>query len=179
MTTSNTPTSLATPIATPLATVTDAPLRLELAEEFGHGPLDGAWWPRSDDLQQEVADLVDHFPRGRIDHLVYSRPDWTHGAARVRTTRGSIKLGSFPRDDTHVVLLSLASHRIVRLLVVPAATDTASAHLMMDRAAEPANRADAAELLRKGVEDHAVEADIWTDDGGNYWDPAPEAPSMR
>jgi len=113
------PTSQAS-IRTP--TLTDAPsdaaehgvLRLELAHTFGNGPLDGAWWPHSSDLQQEVGDLVDHFPRGRIDHLIYSRPDWAAPATRVRTARGSIKIGSFPRDDTHVVLLKLASRQVVR-----------------------------------------------------------------
>ena len=93
---------------------------------------------------------MDHFPRGRIDHLVYSRPDWSTVAPRVRTAHGSIKVGSFPRDDTHVVLLNLASRRILRLLVIPAGTDTASAHLLLHRASETGNRADAAELLRSG-----------------------------
>ena len=162
---------------------TEAPprgaLRIELAAELGHGPLDGAWWPHSDDLQREVADLVDHFPRGRIDHLVYSRPDWTNTAPRVHTERGSIKVGSFPKDDTHVVLLNLASRRILRLLVVPATADTAGAHLVLHRAAEPGNLADADELLRTSTEDHTREGDIWSDDGGNYWGPDPVAPSLR
>jgi len=162
---------------------TEAPprgaLRIELAAELGHGPLDGAWWPHSDDLQREVADLVDHFPRGRIDHLVYSRPDWTNTAPRVHTERGSIKVGSFPKDDTHVVLLNLASRRILRLLVVPATADTAGAHLVLHRAAEPGNLADADELLRRSTEDHTREGDIWSDDGGNYWGPDPVAPSQR
>lgn len=162
---------------------TDAPpraaLRIAMTDAPGHGPLDGAWWPRSDDLQREVADLVDHFPSGRIDHLVYSRPDWTNTAKRVRTRRGSIKVGSFPRDDTHVVLLSLASRRVLRVLVVPATTDTAGAHLMLDRAVEAGNLADADELLRTSTGDRADAGDIWSDDGGNYWDPHPVAPSLR
>ena len=178
------PTSQAS-IRTP--TLTDAPsdaaehgvLRLELAHTFGNGPLDGAWWPHSSDLQQEVADLVDHFPRGRIDHLIYSRPDWAAPATRVRTARGSIKIGSFPRDDTHVVLLKLASRQVVRLLVVPPGTDAASAHLMLHRASEPDDHADAAELLRSSAEDQTAQADIWSDNGGNYWGPDPIAPSQR
>ncbi|MFC4785270.1 DUF5994 family protein [Nocardioides sp. MAHUQ-72] len=166
-----------TPIDT--LTDTDAPLRLELADELGHGPLDGAWWPRSDDLQREVADLVDHFPAGRVDHLVYSRPDWADVARRVTTRRGSIKIGSFPRDDTHVVLVNLATRRVVRLLVIPAATETASANLMMHRAAEAGNQADAAELLRSVADEHTAVDEVWSDDGGNYWGPDPVAPSHR
>lgn len=178
MTASYAPTILPTE-APPRGAPSIQALRIELAAELGHGPLDGAWWPRSDDLQREVADLVDHFPGGRIDHLVYSRPDWTNTAPRVRTQHGSIKVGSFPRDDTHVVLLNLASRRILRLLVVPASTDTASAHLMLHRAAEPGNLADADELMRTSTEDHAREGEIWSDHGGNYWGPDPVAPSQR
>jgi hypothetical protein len=172
-------------VTTSTAPTTSAPaapacaLRVELAVELGKGPLDGAWWPRSQELQREVGDLVDHFPGGRIDHLVYSRPDWATVTSRVHTARGSIKVGSFPRDDTHVVLLNLASRRILRLLVVPPDTEAASAHLMMHRAAEPDNRADAAELLRVSARPSALPGDIWNDDGGNYWGGNPVAPSHR
>ena len=154
-------------------------LRLQLAHTPGQGPLDGAWWPHSTDLQHEVADLVDHFPQGRIDHLVYARPDWVERAARVRTARGSIKVGCFPRDDTHAVLLKLASREILRLLVVPPGTDMASAHLMMHRASEPGNHADAAEIVRSSREDQIAEGDIWSDNGGTYWGSNPVAPSQR
>ncbi|MGW2831825.1 DUF5994 family protein [Streptomyces sp. NPDC001286] len=32
--------------------------RLVLAEDVGHGPLDGAWWPRCDVLELELPSLV-------------------------------------------------------------------------------------------------------------------------
>lgn len=32
--------------------------RLVLAQDLGHGPLDGAWWPRCDALELELPSLV-------------------------------------------------------------------------------------------------------------------------
>lgn len=102
------------------------PLRLHLADE-AEGPLAGAWWPQSRDLQDEAADLVDHFPAevGRINRLLYSRPDWDaavvgrRGVHKIRAQRGPIKVGSFPSDDTHVMVLTLASGRRLKLAVIP------------------------------------------------------------
>lgn len=102
------------------------PLRLRLHPEPGSGAhLDGAWWPQSRDLALEVADLVDHFPAesGRIQRLLFSPPDWdaagAAGTRRVRATRGTVKVGSFPRDDTHLVILTLAPGERLHVLVVP------------------------------------------------------------
>lgn len=126
------------------------PLRLGLADTFGQGPLDGGWWPRSRDLSVEVADLVDQFPevRGRIDRLVYSRPDWSTLEHRVAVARGSVKLGSFPRDDTHTMVLVLATRRTLRLMVVPADTEPGLAAAMLRTAAAEGNSYDADAILR-------------------------------
>ena len=158
-----------------------SPVRLTLADTFGHGPLDGAWWPQTRDLQTEAAQLIDGFPaiRGRIDHIVYSTPDWATTSSRIKVERGIIKAGSFPRDDTHVILLSMAGKHLLRLLVIAPDTPPADAEVMMNRAAARTNRDDALTLLR-GHDDVDIDpADIWTDDGGAYWDPHPVAPSYR
>lgn len=100
------------------------PLRLALDASPPPGSPEGAWWPWSRDLAAEAADLVDHFPTsvGRINRLLYSRPDWdVTGSAirRVAASRGPVKIGSFPSDDTHLMVLTLASGRRMKLLVVP------------------------------------------------------------
>ena len=38
------------------------PLRIRLSVTSGHTIFDGAWWPRSRNINTEVADLVDHSP---------------------------------------------------------------------------------------------------------------------
>lgn len=124
-------------------------LRLELSPVRGRGPLDGAWWPRSRDLDVELADLVDHFPEevGRVSRAIFSPPDWLTSPRRVRVARGEMKTGSFPRDDTHVVLLKLASGAELKVLVVPPDTSADTARSLMATAATPGNVRPATELL--------------------------------
>lgn len=173
-------TSLSTLPRTP-APQDRSPVRLTLADAFGHGPLDGAWWPHTRDLQTEAAQLIDGFPaiRGRIDHIVYSRPDWDTTSRRIKVERGTIKAGSFPRDDTHVILLSMAGKHLLRLLVVPPDTPHADAQVMLTRAATRTNRDDALTLLQDDDDVDVAPSDIWIDDGGAYWEPHPIAPSYR
>lgn len=105
-------------------------LRLHLLDEPSMDRVDGSWWPRSRDLQREGADLVDHFPsdHGRISRLLFSRPDWDnattegHGLRSIRAERGTVKVGSFPRDDTHLMIATMSSGRRLRLRVIPSDT---------------------------------------------------------
>lgn len=119
------------------------PLRLELRRD-AVTDLDGAWWPQSRDLATEAADLVDHFPpsAGRINRLLFSRPDWDadvdgHSLRRIRAQRGKVKVGSFPKDDTHLMVLTLATGLRLRLAVVPSDTDATEGERRMHAAATP------------------------------------------
>lgn len=146
------------------------PLRLDLARPLrGDKPLDGSWWPQSRDLSRELADLVDNFPEelGRVQRVVYSRPDWDTAPHRVRVARGTIKVGSYPRDDTRQVWLSMSTHRMIRLAVT--ASEAVSGPVDADPV--PAPRVPAG-VVR-------VATEHWTDDGGSWWDPHPVAPSDR
>lgn len=107
------------------------PLRLRLDDVH-----QGSWWPQSRDLQVEVRDLLDHFPAyaGRVDRLLFSRPDWDDpllddggGVRKVRAARGMVKVGSFPRDDTHAMVLTMSTGVRLRLAVVPSTADAAEA----------------------------------------------------
>ena len=151
-----------------------AGLRIRLDNSFKSGPLDGAWWPQSRDLQDEVADLVDHFPYrvGRISRLLFSRPDWDAVAGeasvrRVRAARGSVKVGSFPSDDTHIVVLSMATGDRLRLLVVPHDTSPEVAEAIMEQAADDRNTRRPAQLLGlDGPDQSHIGQQIW--DGGAF-----------
>ncbi len=96
------------------------PLRLRMSARRGLGTLDGGWWPRSRDLAKELGDLVDQFPReqGRIVRALLSPPDWdaAPGEARVRER---LTVGSLPRDDTHLVVLTTSDRTTLRVLVAP------------------------------------------------------------
>lgn len=152
MTASRTRTTPPAPGAPATSTVPERPgeVRLALAAAFYSGPLDGAWWPRSRDLQREARVLVDEFPadRGRVHRLLVSPPDWDRTGARVQSRRGAVKVGMFPRDDAaHVVVLTLHDGTRLRLLVVAAATPTAAARSLMEQASATGNRRDAATLI--------------------------------
>lgn len=140
-------------------------LRLRLAANPGRDRLDGGWWPQSRDLAVELADLVDHFPPelGRIQRAVVSPPDWDPSPRRIPVARGFVKVGSFPRDDTHVVLLKMSNHVTLRILVVPVSLTASEGEEALLAAATSGNAHSAAALLDT-VTDHHDNAsdDHWT-----------------
>lgn len=149
-----------------------APLRLHLSARPGLDRLDGAWWPQSRDITVELADLVDHFPTeaGRVVRAVYSPPDWDERPHRVAVTGRTLKVGSFPHDDTHQLMLRLADHAVLQLLVVPPGSSTEHGDEAMLAAATPGNRHTATELLDLVTEgEHVDSGGHWDDDGGSWW----------
>lgn len=146
---------------------TRVPLRVALADESSHDTLDGGWWPQSRDLAVELADLVDHFPEGRprIVRVLYSPPDWENPPRRVQVAGGWVKTGAFPRDDTHLVLLTTATsdRRVLRLLVVPPGLTAGQGDEALLAAASRGNDRPAADLLRTVTEHPDVDPrDHWS-----------------
>jgi hypothetical protein len=127
---------------------------LTLAPHPGREKLAGAWWPQSRDLEIELADLVDHFPkvRGRVMRGLFSRPDWDLPIRKVTTKHGVMKVGSFPGDDTHVMILSMsAAPSRLTLLVVPSETDADAAQALMARASSADAHSAGALLAAHGI----------------------------
>lgn len=157
------------------------PLRLRLSASPGEATLDGGWWPHSRDIDVELADLVDGLPVdvGRVNRALYSRPDWDTRPHSVRVLQGRLKTGSFPGDNTHVIVLSMSTGLRLTLLVVP--PDQALGDEAMEVAAWPANRSSATEILASfGTEDEGTERrEHWTDDGGSWWSHEDGPPSFR
>ncbi|MFC6285572.1 DUF5994 family protein [Nocardioides sp. GCM10027113] len=120
------------------------PLRLGLRPPAleASGP-DGAWWPQSRDLRTEAADLVDNFPveAGHVSRLLFSRPDWDdalvdgRGARRILARRGFVKVGSFPSDDTRLMVAMLATGQRLRLTVIACDADPVEAAAVLEAAA--------------------------------------------
>ena len=134
----------------PTPTATRKPLRLRLSDTTTPGVADGVWWPQSRDLQTEAADLVDHFPTaaGRISRLLFSRPDWDnsavdgHGVRKVRAARGPVKVGSFPHDDTKLMIVIMANGQRLKLLVIPSTTDRTEGERRLRLASEISPKGD-------------------------------------
>lgn len=131
-------------------TSTSHGLRLHLSDPAPSGRVDGAWWPRSRDLHREAADLLDHFPEanGRISRLLFSRPDWDNagqggrGVRTIRAARGPVKVGSFPSDDTHLMILSMTSGQRLKLLVIPSDAPDGEQRLRAESGSTPDGATD-------------------------------------
>ncbi len=91
---------------------------------------------------------------------------------RVLAARGPVKVGGFPRDDTHEVLLQTSDRTMLRLLVVPPLFSEAQGSDALLAAATTASGLGGTELLREVLDSPAVDpADQWGDDGGSWWSP--------
>lgn len=148
------------------ATPRRRPLRLRMADRPGTSTLDGGWWPQSRDLAVELADLVAHFPaeQGRIVRAVVSPPDWDPAPRRIPLARGYMKVGSFPRDDTHLIHLNTADRTVLHVLVVPPGLTGAQGEEAMLAAATSGNAQSAGEVLREVADAPAHDpADRWSD----------------
>jgi hypothetical protein len=114
---------------------------------------------------------VDHFPGlvGRVSRLLVSRPDWdaVSGAPsirRIQAARGAVKVGSFPSDDTHVMIVTMSSGQRLRLLVVPADTEPGLASRAMQQAADDRNTEGPSTLLGlSGPDQSGIAHAAWND----------------
>ena len=138
------------------------PLRIQLDNGYRSGPLDGGWWPQSRDLATECRDLVDHFPHlvGRPSRLLFSRPDWEDGGEppvrRLPVASGVVKVGSFPGDDTHEMVLVMSSRERLRLLVVPHDVPAETAHRLLLEASGNAMLAQLASTVEEVLRGRAA-----------------------
>ena len=159
-----------------------APLRLHMGEHPGRDRLDGGWWPRSRHLDVELADLVDHFPAqlGRITRALFSPPDWGPAPRRIPVARGYVKVGSFPRDDTHLIQLTTSDRTVLVVLVVPPEFTEGQGAEALLAAATPGNAHSAAAILEEVTDHPPVDPeDFWNDDGDVWWGPDAVPPSHR
>jgi hypothetical protein len=140
------------------------PLRLRLASILGQDRIDGAWWPYSRDFAQEMSDLVEHFPatRGRINRAVFSSPDWDTAPRKVAAGARVIKVGSFPEDDTHLLIVQLSDGRRLTLLVVPPDFTPGQGEEALLAASATGSRHAASHLLREVTAQQDAESiDRW------------------
>ncbi len=118
------------------------------------GHVDGAWWPRSDDLTHELPDLlaVLSVRLGAVDRVMYNLAEWAKVPRRLTTGGRAVRLDGYRRQpaSTLQVLGANRGERIL-LLVVPPHTDPDDAHQTMMTAAAPGNALTVDDLLAAGA----------------------------
>ena len=110
------------------------PNTLALRPVFDRDLPDGAWWPQSRSLNDQLKQLFALWPpdAGRISRILYSAPDWDDHPRIVDVPGRSVRTGSFPRDDTHLVTVTLANHEHRRIRVIQPGATAASAQEILD-----------------------------------------------
>ena len=103
------------------------------------GFVDGAWWPASNGLLDELPDLlaVLSVRLGPISHVTYQLGEWA--TAPVKTVIGGrvVRLAGYRRQPRNTIeVLGLGGTSVI-LLVVPPGTDTDQAHETLMTAATP------------------------------------------
>jgi hypothetical protein len=140
-----------------------------------HGPLDGAWWPRSRDLPVELPALTDALDRtwGRITRITVNPRFWPAIPRKVPVNGHVVHVGWFATEqDTDDLLL--LSYTVGRwdLLVIPPETDPRAAARLMSAAADPDNLLTASCLLandgrtRPSAHTPGSREEEWESDGG-------------
>ena len=113
------------------------------------GYIDGAWWPRSDDLAAELPDLlaVLSVRLGRIDRVMYNVNEWAKASPKIATGERRVRLDGYQRQPTNTVeVLGLNRNRIALLVVAPN-TDPDRAHAALMAAATPSDKSTVQSLL--------------------------------
>jgi hypothetical protein len=131
---------------TPLA----ARLQLTVDRHGQPAMLDGAWWPRSRDLLEELPSLVAELRRqgGQVSRVSYHPDTWEPAPRTVTVDGGTVKLGWFRSMDPHLLTLTgVYGAGRLDLLVVPPDSLAAPADALMAAANEPDNRKTASAVL--------------------------------
>ncbi|TCJ23355.1 DUF5994 family protein [Nocardioides jejuensis] len=103
---------------------TDNISRLTLRDRVEPSLRDGDWWPESRVLEDELSHLFALWPpsAGEITRVLYSPPDWDDHPRSAPVPGRRVKTGSFPRDDTHQLVLVMRTGRRLAIGVIPPGT---------------------------------------------------------
>jgi hypothetical protein len=119
------------------------------------GYVDGAWWPRSDDLAAELPDLlaVLSVRLGRIDRVLYNLNEWAKPSAKFATGGRRVRLDGYRRQPLNTLEVLGLNRNKIALLVVPPNTDPNEAHATLMAAAAPSNDSTVDSLLMNSARD--------------------------
>ncbi|BBZ52712.1 hypothetical protein H7H82_02995 [Mycobacterium heidelbergense] len=113
------------------------------------GYVDGAWWPRSHELVNELPDLlaVLSVRLGAIGRVIYNLNEWTKTPPKFSTGGVVIRLDGYTRQPVDTLEIIGLNRSKIYLLVVPSDADSSRAHHAMMSAATPDDASTIVELL--------------------------------
>ncbi|MFF7330359.1 DUF5994 family protein [Streptomyces sp. NPDC090306] len=125
---------------------TPSAARLVLAAQPSHAHtarrIDGAWWPRSYDLESELPALVGELPHawGQIGSIIVNGGPWTASPGRLLVANQVVRLrrSESPRGPHTVCLLAPGRGRWDLLVVPPTTTEEEARRLMAAAVEDPA-----------------------------------------
>ncbi len=126
-------------------------VRLELIDPpSARTTLDGAWWPRTSDLDAELAPLLEELSRRgiRATRVAFNPDSWAAAPRRLQVGDRTVRLGWFRHLDPQLLNLTgdLGRGR-VDLLVVPPDTTQAAARRAFSAATDRTNGDEPTVLL--------------------------------
>jgi hypothetical protein len=113
------------------------------------GFVDGAWWPRGDDLCAELPDLLVGLPvrLGQVERVLYRLSDWRPAPRKLYVGSGPVKLDGYERQPISTISLLGPGFRRLDLLVLAVHAEASDAHTTMMRAAHPCDETRVDRLL--------------------------------
>jgi Family of unknown function (DUF5994) len=140
-----------TPKGTPRRAGDDDPVRLALIDPPAERTtLDGAWWPRTRSLNDELPGLIQELHRRgiRVSRAAYNPDAWEAAPRRMAADGRTIRLGWFRSIDPQLLDLTGDARRgRLDLLVIPPDTTSAVARQAFTAASGRTNRETPTALL--------------------------------
>jgi len=114
-----------------------------------YGYVDGAWWPRTDDLTRELPDLlaVLSVRLGRIDRVLFKLEEWARPPTTIIVDGWAVHLDGYRHQPANSIEVHGLNRSTITLLVVPPRSDPEDAHETMMAAAGRANTSTVNDLL--------------------------------
>ncbi len=117
------------------------------------GYVDGAWWPRSDELALELPDLlmVLSVRLGPIEQVIFNLGGWAKAPTDIAVSGKPVRLGGSTGQPVDTIQVIGDQHRLILLVIAPG-SDQKLAHDAMMSAAAPDDASTIEDLLREMIE---------------------------
>ncbi|MFG1791796.1 DUF5994 family protein [Nocardia sp. NPDC049149] len=106
--------------------------------------IDGAWWPRSDDLSAELPDLLAVLAvrLGLVSRVVYDQASWPPAPRQIAVNDHPVLLDAYPFELGNTMYVHGSAGEMIVLQVISSTTDADTAHTALMAAVELPDPAD-------------------------------------